>query len=254
VHRLLGTYRDSIPAYASTTTFATVEEYLDVATSASSSASSDQAARLGGRARRCGPLPTAPRARRRRRRPDVRRFGRLRPPEREYVGRALGEASTAGTRSRCASSASPRIAGSLSASTFRCSWGDLRREPSQHRRLHRSRLRYLRQDEREPPRRDDRRDAHRPPGRLVPSAGGSARTDRDAVHLCMSIPNCTYYESLVTSKPATRDPRVGPDGMVHAPTEPGIALPASSGNTREPPQLTTRMPRNARDEGGRIAR
>ena len=31
VHRLLGTYRDSIPAYASTTTFATVEEYLDVA-------------------------------------------------------------------------------------------------------------------------------------------------------------------------------------------------------------------------------
>ena len=30
-HRLLGTYRDSIPAYASTTTFATVEEFLDVA-------------------------------------------------------------------------------------------------------------------------------------------------------------------------------------------------------------------------------
>ena len=31
VHRLLGTYRDSIPAYASTSTFATVEEFLDVA-------------------------------------------------------------------------------------------------------------------------------------------------------------------------------------------------------------------------------
>ena len=30
VHRLLGTYRDAIPAYASTTTFSTVEEYLDV--------------------------------------------------------------------------------------------------------------------------------------------------------------------------------------------------------------------------------
>src|SRR3954453_23147152 len=27
-HRLLGTFRDSIPAYASTTTFATVEEFL----------------------------------------------------------------------------------------------------------------------------------------------------------------------------------------------------------------------------------
>ena len=30
VHRLLGTYRDSIPACASTTTFATVEEFLEV--------------------------------------------------------------------------------------------------------------------------------------------------------------------------------------------------------------------------------
>ena len=31
VHRLLGTYRESIPAYASTVTFSTAEEYLDVA-------------------------------------------------------------------------------------------------------------------------------------------------------------------------------------------------------------------------------
>ncbi len=46
-----------------------------------------------------------------------------------------------------------------------------------------------------------------------------------AVHLCMAIPNCTYYESLVTSNPVTREPRVGPDGLVRAPTEPGIALP-----------------------------
>ena len=30
-----------------------------------------------------------------------------------------------------------------------------------------------------------------------------------AVHLCMSIPNCTYYESLVTSNPVTREARVG---------------------------------------------
>jgi L-alanine-DL-glutamate epimerase-like enolase superfamily enzyme len=46
-----------------------------------------------------------------------------------------------------------------------------------------------------------------------------------AVHLCMAIPNCTYYESLVTSNPVVREARVGPDGLVHAPTEPGIALP-----------------------------
>jgi hypothetical protein len=41
----------------------------------------------------------------------------------------------------------------------------------------------------------------------------------------MAIPNCTYYESLVTSNPVEREPRVGPDGLVHAPTTPGIALP-----------------------------
>jgi hypothetical protein len=41
----------------------------------------------------------------------------------------------------------------------------------------------------------------------------------------MAIPNCTYYESLVTSNPAQREPRVGPDGLVHAPQSPGIALP-----------------------------
>ena len=38
-----------------------------------------------------------------------------------------------------------------------------------------------------------------------------------AVHLCMAIPNCTYYESLVTSNPVMRESRVGPDGLVHAP-------------------------------------
>jgi hypothetical protein len=41
----------------------------------------------------------------------------------------------------------------------------------------------------------------------------------------MAIPNCTYYESLVTSNPAKREPRVGPDGLVHAPATPGIELP-----------------------------
>jgi L-alanine-DL-glutamate epimerase-like enolase superfamily enzyme len=46
-----------------------------------------------------------------------------------------------------------------------------------------------------------------------------------AVHLCMAIPNCTYYESLVTSNPVIRESRVGRDGLVHAPAEAGIALP-----------------------------
>ena len=55
-----------------------------------------------------------------------------------------------------------------------------------------------------------------------------------AVHLCMAIPNCTYYESLVTSNPVVRESRVGPDGLVHAPTSPGIELPGFVREQRTP--------------------
>jgi L-alanine-DL-glutamate epimerase-like enolase superfamily enzyme len=44
-------------------------------------------------------------------------------------------------------------------------------------------------------------------------------------HLCMAISNTTYYESLVTSSTVTRERHVDAQGLVHAPTEPGIALP-----------------------------
>jgi L-alanine-DL-glutamate epimerase-like enolase superfamily enzyme len=45
-------------------------------------------------------------------------------------------------------------------------------------------------------------------------------------HLCMTIPNTTYYESLVTSNPVVREEGVDDRGMVSAPTTPGIGLPA----------------------------
>jgi L-alanine-DL-glutamate epimerase-like enolase superfamily enzyme len=41
-------------------------------------------------------------------------------------------------------------------------------------------------------------------------------------HLCMAIANTTYYESLVYSNPVHREPAVGEDGHVQAPTQPGI--------------------------------
>lgn len=41
-------------------------------------------------------------------------------------------------------------------------------------------------------------------------------------HLCMAIPNTTYYESFVYTNPIVREATVGPDGMVHAPDAPGI--------------------------------
>jgi L-alanine-DL-glutamate epimerase-like enolase superfamily enzyme len=44
-------------------------------------------------------------------------------------------------------------------------------------------------------------------------------------HLCMAIPNTTYYESLVTSPQVVREPVVDPDGLVAAPLAPGLGLP-----------------------------
>lgn len=45
-------------------------------------------------------------------------------------------------------------------------------------------------------------------------------------HLCMAIQNTTYYESLVTSNPARREGGIDASGLVHAPVGPGAALPA----------------------------
>jgi L-alanine-DL-glutamate epimerase-like enolase superfamily enzyme len=45
-------------------------------------------------------------------------------------------------------------------------------------------------------------------------------------HLCMAISNTTYYESLVTSRRVARERCVDADGLVHAPRDAGIALPA----------------------------
>ncbi len=46
-----------------------------------------------------------------------------------------------------------------------------------------------------------------------------------ARHLCMAIPNCTYYESLVTSNPVRREVGINARGVVAAPTGPGVGLP-----------------------------
>jgi L-alanine-DL-glutamate epimerase-like enolase superfamily enzyme len=42
-------------------------------------------------------------------------------------------------------------------------------------------------------------------------------------HLCMAIPNTTYYEALVWGNPIQTDPAVGPDGMITAPMGPGLS-------------------------------
>jgi L-alanine-DL-glutamate epimerase-like enolase superfamily enzyme len=45
-------------------------------------------------------------------------------------------------------------------------------------------------------------------------------------HLCMAIPNTTYYESLVTSTQVRREAVVDAYGLVHAPGGVGLGLPA----------------------------
>ena len=45
-------------------------------------------------------------------------------------------------------------------------------------------------------------------------------------HLSMTIPNTTFHESMITANPVVKKPEVDKAGYVHAPLDPGIALPA----------------------------
>lgn len=54
-------------------------------------------------------------------------------------------------------------------------------------------------------------------------------------HLCMAIPNTTYYESLVMSSKVRREAVVDAHGLVHAPETVGLGLPAGPDY---PPELS----------------
>jgi L-alanine-DL-glutamate epimerase-like enolase superfamily enzyme len=227
VHRLLGTYRDAIPAYASTTTFSTVEEYLDVA---------DQCLELGYPAIKLHGWGD-PRA-------DAELCQRLRAhvgnnvdlmydgsagfdlSDAVYVGRALAEAgyrwyeepmrefSITAYRWLSERVDVPLLVGETSdgshlntADFIASGCATSVRTSAVHRGGMTGAMRI----------------AHLADSfQLRAEVHGPTET---AVHLCMAIPNCTYYESLVTSNPARREARVGSDGLVRAPTQPGIALP-----------------------------
>ena len=227
VHRLLGTYRDAIPACASTTTFATVEEFLDVA---------DQCLELGYRAIKLHAWGDA--------RTDADLCQKLRDhvgpevdlmydgsaafdlPDAVFLGRALAEAgyrwyeepihefSVTAYKWLAERVDVPLLVGETSdgshlntADFIASGCATYVRTSANHRGGITGAIRI----------------AHLADSyRLRAEVHGPTEP---AVHLCMSIPNCTYYESLVTSNPVVREPRVGPDGLVRAPTEPGIALP-----------------------------
>jgi L-alanine-DL-glutamate epimerase-like enolase superfamily enzyme len=46
----------------------------------------------------------------------------------------------------------------------------------------------------------------------------------ESAHLCMAIRNTTYYESLVWHNPTSREEFVGAQGFIHAPTGPGVGF------------------------------
>ena len=64
-------------------------------------------------------------------------------------------------------------------------------------------------------------------------------------HLCMAIPNTTYYESLVMSTQVTREAIVDADGLVHAPVGTGLGLPAGPDYPRELSHLVIDAVRSA---------
>jgi L-alanine-DL-glutamate epimerase-like enolase superfamily enzyme len=228
VLQLLGGYREAIPAYASTSTYATTEEYLDVA---------DQCLELGYPAIKLHAWGDA--------RADARLCAALREhvgddvplmydgsagfdlPDALYLGHALTDAGylwyeepmrefsieayrqlaghvgvpllVAETSDGVHMNAADFIAAGTATHGVRTSWELKGGITGAMRIAHLADAFRVRAE------------VHGP---HLPN-----------VTLCMAIPNTTYYESLVWTNPVEREPRVGPDGLVRAPTVPGIGLP-----------------------------
>jgi L-alanine-DL-glutamate epimerase-like enolase superfamily enzyme len=226
VHQLLGGFRESIPAYASTVTFATTEEFLDVA---------DQCLALGyqaiklhawGDARRDAALCQALRA-------HVGNELNLMYdgsagfdlPDSIYLGNALAEADylwyeepmrefsitaykqlsravrvpllVAETSDGAHMNTADFIAAGCAA--FVRTSGGLKGGITGGIRI-----------------------AHLADAfRLRAEVHGGGIVNQ---HLCMAINNTTYYESLVRTNPVQREPAVDAQGLVHASTLPGIGF------------------------------
>jgi L-alanine-DL-glutamate epimerase-like enolase superfamily enzyme len=223
-YKLLGGYRSSIPAYASTVTFATTEEYLDVA---------DQCLELGYQAIKLHAWG------------DAKLDARLAEAVRAHVGDDIDLMFDGSAGYDLADGV--YLGRALSAAGYR--WYE---EPI--REFSVSAYRWLAQRVEVPLLVGETSDGiHMNMADFIASGcatyvrtgtlykGGFTGAMRIAhtadsfrlraevhggglanVHLCMSMPNTTYYESLVVSNPVVREPLVGPDGLVLAPTRPGI--------------------------------
>lgn len=231
LYRLIGGYRDRIPAYASTVTYATVEEFLDIA---------DQCLAAGFRAiklhawgdpRRDAALGQALR---KHVGPDIdlmydgsAGFDLL---DAIYVGRALGEAGflwyeepmrefNIGAYQRLREKVDiPLLSGETSdgahfniADFIEQKAADLVRTSTHYKGGVTGALRiaHLAQAF------NLRAEVH----------GGGAPN----LHIACAIPNTTYYESLVRTNPITVEAGIGPDGCISPPEVPGIGWDAMPG-------------------------
>ncbi len=228
VYQLLGGYRTAIPAYASTVTFGTVEEFLDVA---------DQCLALGypaiklhawGDARKDAALCLALR----------KHVGDTVPlmydgsagfdlPDAVYLGHALAEAgylwyeepmrefNITAYRQLAASVRVPLLVAETSdgahmntADFIVAGCASFVRTSAYYKGGFTGAMRVA-----------HLADAFRL--RAEVHGGGL-----EHIHLCMAFPNTTYYESIVKTNPVVREAVVDAQGLVHAPTQPGIGFEA----------------------------
>ncbi|NUW35700.1 racemase [Nonomuraea sp. SMC257] len=224
VHQLLGTYRDAIPAYASTVTFSSVEEYLDVADQCLAAGYTAIKLHAWGDARADADLCQKLRA----------HVGDGVPlmydgsagfdlADAVYVGEALAEAgytwyeepmrefSVTAYRRLAERVSIPLLVAETSdgahmnvADFIQAGAAGRVRTSAQYKGGITGAMRI----------------AH-----LAESFQLRAEVHGTGIvnaHLCMAIPNTSYYESLVFTNPVVREPAVDPDGMVRAPSAPGI--------------------------------
>lgn len=224
VYALLGGYRESIPAYASTVTFATLEEYLDVA---------DQCLEHGMKAIKLHAWGDAKK--------DAYLCLRLREHVGEdialmydasaaftvqdalYLGRALSEAdylwyeepvretSIHAYRRLRRELDLPLLAGETSAGYHHniadfiiSDAADMVRTSVQYKGGFTGALRV----------------AH-----LADSFQMTAQVHGHGIenlHLCMAIPNNDYYETMIRTNPIQVDPRIDNAGLIHAPQKAGV--------------------------------
>jgi L-alanine-DL-glutamate epimerase-like enolase superfamily enzyme len=224
LHAVLGGYRDAIPAYASTATFGSVEEYLDVA---------DQCLDLGFRAIKLHAWGDARR--------DARLCEKLRehvgpdiglmydgsagfdPYDALYLGRALEKVDYLWYEEPMREfqiDAYCRLSDALDIPVLGAETSD---------GAHYTAAEWLVRGACDMVRTGvdfhggvtgAMRVAH-----LADAFGRTAEVHGDGLpnlHLCCAVRNCTMYESMVLTNPVVRAPEVGADGSARVPDAPGI--------------------------------